>query len=416
MTKRLIFSLIFIVILLAACSSGENTANNYNNSATNEISSDDQAEPSNLPAQCTARSAKSEDIARPGDHITGAVDGYAVTLVEYCDFQEPGCIANKPLLALLLDYFPNDIRFIYRHFPSTLHDKSKLATQASEAAGLQGEFWGMYDLLYADVLNEEIPEWSELSPDEFLVWVTAQAEELGLDAEQFSQDLNSEEIIAVADAAIQHAEEIGLLGTPFVVFNGQLTPEYIQNVDHLFFWLDYQMIPLGRLANQQFTECPEITIDPLKKYTATLHTERGDIVIALYPEFAPFAVNSFIFLAENDYYDNSTFHRVIAGQLAQGGDPSGTGMGNPGYLFSIEVTPALKFDRPGLFAMANSGPTANGSQFFISMIANPNWDGGYTIFGEVLEGMDVVESLTARDPSLDPYAPSGDLILDVTIE
>ncbi len=322
----------------------------------------------------------------------------------------------KPVLALLIEYFPDDIRFIYRHYPLTSHDKARLTAQASEAAGLQGEFWGMYDLLYADVLNDEIPEWLDFSPEEFVEWVTAKLEELGLDVDQFAEDLNSDEIIAVVDAAFEYADELGVPGTPFMLFNGQMIPDYIQTVEDLFLWLDYQIVPLGRLADRQFSECPEITIDPEKKYTATLHTEKGDIVIALYPEFAPFTVNSFIFLAENDFYDNTTFHRVISGQLAQGGDPSGTGMGNPGYFFSIETTPALLFDRPGLFAMANSGPTANGSQFFISMFANPNWDGGYTIFGEVLEGMDVVESITARNPSPGSYLPPGDLILGVTIE
>ncbi|MEK6222930.1 MAG: peptidylprolyl isomerase, partial [Chloroflexota bacterium] len=153
-----------------------------------------------------------------------------------------------------------------------------------------------------------------------------------------------------------------------------------------------------------------------KEYIATLHTEKGEINIALYPDIAPFAVNSFIFLAENDFYDNVTFHRVLEGFMAQAGDPSGTGRGGPGYFFSIEVSPEIKFDRAGLFAMANSGPTSNGSQFFITFDAAEHLNGQYTIFGEVISGMEVVREITLRNPDDGLEIPKGDLILDVTIE
>ncbi|MDD5468025.1 MAG: peptidylprolyl isomerase [Anaerolineales bacterium] len=159
-----------------------------------------------------------------------------------------------------------------------------------------------------------------------------------------------------------------------------------------------------------------MTLDPLKKYTATLKTERGDILVQLFPDVAPLAVNNFIFLSRNGWYDNVTFHRVLPGFVAQSGDPSGTGYGGPGYAFSNEVSSNVKFDKPGVVGMANAGKDTNGSQFFITYAPTPNLDGGYTIFGQVISGMDVAEKLTPRDPSMSADLPPGDLILSITIE
>ena len=170
------------------------------------------------------------------------------------------------------------------------------------------------------------------------------------------------------------------------------------------------------LEDRQFTECPPMVIDPEKEYTATIETEKGEIVIELLPEQAPLAVNSFIFLAQQGWFDGVTFHRVLPGFVAQGGDPSGSGMGGPGYEFDNEVVPELKFDAAGLLAMANSGANTNGSQFFITFAPTPDLDGGYTIFGKVISGMDVAESLTPRDPSQGGVLPPGDKILSVRID
>ena len=166
----------------------------------------------------------------------------------------------------------------------------------------------------------------------------------------------------------------------------------------------------------QFTSCPPLTIDQEGSYQATVELEQGSIVLDLFADQAPLAVNSFIYLAENGWFDGITFHRVIPGFVAQTGDPSGTGYGNPGYRFGNEVSSDLVFDRAGLVAMANSGPDSNGSQFFITYAPAPNLNGGYTIFGEVVEGMEVVEAITPRDPQQGLDLPPGDLIISVTIE
>lgn len=140
-------------------------------------------------------------------------------------------------------------------------------------------------------------------------------------------------------------------------------------------------------------------IDSSKTYTATIKTDVGDMIIALYAEHAPKTVNNFVFLAREGYYDDVTFHRVIPNFMAQGGDPTGTGRGGPGYTFEDEFHPDLKHDGPGTLSMANAGPNTNGSQFFITHIATPHLDNRHSVFGKVEEGLDVLLSIPDRDPS-----------------
>ena len=159
---------------------------------------------------------------------------------------------------------------------------------------------------------------------------------------------------------------------------------------------------------------PETVIDTSKEYTATVKMEKGgEFVIQLYDDQAPLTVNSFVFLARDGYFDGVTFHRVIDGFMAQGGDPSGTGRGGPGYQFQNEDS-ELTFDKAGVVAMANAGRNTNGSQFFITFGPVPQLNGGYTIFGQVTSGMDVVNAITRRDPERSPNF-EGDKIESVTI-
>ena len=312
------------------------------------------------------------------------------------------------MLAQIQKEYPQDVRIVYRHFPLIQnHDKAALAAQASEAAGAQGKFWEMHDLLF-----ERQNDWSQLSVDQFKDWVITQAESIGLDKDQFSKDLVSQKNVDLAQAAWDHGVQVGLPGTPFLLVNGQIWPNNLPmsagNISAI--------IQLDLLEKREFTSCPPMTIDPLKQYVATLHTEKGDISIELYPDKAPIAVNNFIFLARNGWYDGVTFHRVISGFVAQAGDPSGTGFGGPGYAFVNEISPDLKFDKAGVVAMANAGADSNGSQFFITYAPAPQLDGSYTIFGKVISGMDVAQSLTPRDPSSTLDLPPGDKILSVSIE
>ena len=174
-----------------------------------------------------------------------------------------------------------------------------------------------------------------------------------------------------------------------------------------------QLEPEAR--NGMYSAPPEMSIDPSTVYYATLKTEKGDIRVQLFADRAPVTVNNFVFLAREGFYDNTTFHRVLDGFMAQAGDPTGTGAGGTGYQFRDEFVPGLGFDRPNLLAMANSGPGTNGSQFFITFAPTDWLNNLHTIFGEVVSGQEVLDQLTRRDPNQNPTTP-GDTLLTVEIE
>jgi cyclophilin family peptidyl-prolyl cis-trans isomerase len=150
---------------------------------------------------------------------------------------------------------------------------------------------------------------------------------------------------------------------------------------------------------KQWSTPPAIQIDPKKKYKAHIETDKGTMVIELFADKAPKTVNNFVFLAREGYYDGVIFHRVISNFMVQGGDPTGTGMGGPGYKFSDEFHPSLKHDKRGILSMANAGPNTNGSQFFITHGPTPHLDNRHAVFGQVVEGLDVLMSIPARDPN-----------------
>ena len=157
-------------------------------------------------------------------------------------------------------------------------------------------------------------------------------------------------------------------------------------------------VPAADPATREFT-APEQVLQPGTDYRAILCTSAGPIYVDLFESAAPETVNNFVFLAQNGYYNNTTFHRVIEDFMAQAGDPTGTGSGGPGYQFQDEFAGYLTFDRPGLLAMANAGPGTNGSQFFITTAQTPHLDYQHTIFGEVLDGQANVEAIELRDPA-----------------
>jgi cyclophilin family peptidyl-prolyl cis-trans isomerase len=308
------------------------------------------------------------------------------------------------VLARLAEEYPEDVRIVYRHFPLTsIHDKAALSAQAAEAAGVQNKFWEMHDLLFA-----RQNEWKGMQLPDFKDWLLRQAATLGLDPDQFKQDLDNPTIIKKVQDAWDTNSQF-MPGTPYLILNGEPydTAQFsYQNLK--------AVVALTLLADRQFTECPPMEIDPARQYTAEIQTEKGTITLELFPDLAPLAVNNFVFLARQGWYDGITFHRVIPGFMAQGGDPTGTGFGGPGYAFDNEIG-SLTFDQPGLLAMANAGPGSNGSQFFITYAPVERLNGGYTIFGKVISGMDILSLLTPRNPAQNPDAPAGDKIITIKI-
>jgi peptidyl-prolyl cis-trans isomerase B (cyclophilin B) len=158
------------------------------------------------------------------------------------------------------------------------------------------------------------------------------------------------------------------------------------------------------MSRRQWNRPPEMQIDPTQSYHAVIATQKGSIELELYPEHAPRTVNNFVFLAREGFYDGVTFHRVIANFMIQGGDPTGTGRGGPGYKFGDEFAGNPLKHETGVISMANAGPNTNGSQFFITHFPQPHLDGKHTVFGKVVRGQDVVDSIH-----------QGDAMLSVTI-
>ena len=165
---------------------------------------------------------------------------------------------------------------------------------------------------------------------------------------------------------------------------------------------------------KQWTTPPEMQIDPKKNYKARMETDKGTMVIELFAAKTPITVNNFVFLSREGYYDGVIFHRVINDFMVQGGDPTGTGRGGPGYKFGDEFDSSLKHDKRGILSMANAGPATNGSQFFITHGPTPHLNGKHTVFGQVVEGLDVLMAIPARDPG-NVNAPAVKII-SVTIE
>lgn len=152
------------------------------------------------------------------------------------------------------------------------------------------------------------------------------------------------------------------------------------------------------MASKQYPAPPELQIDPNKKYTAVLVTDKGDIKIELFADKAPKTVNNFVFLAKGGFYDNTIFHRVINDFMVQGGDPTGTGTGGPGYRFEDEFHAELTHDKRGVLSMANAGPGTNGSQFFITHVATAWLDNKHSVFGQLVDGEEAFAAIPERDP------------------
>ena len=367
----------------------------------------------------TPRPTRAPDIGGAVDHAVGSDSAY-LAIIFYGDFQCVPCVDVARSLLVLRQRYEGDIKVIYRSFPPSTKpdDKSMLAAQAAEAASDQGHFWEMHDLLYA-----QQSAWITLPPPAFRQKLTDYARQIGVpDLTAFDQAVDSGRYTSLLGAAQQEAQTLGLKGVPALVFN----TKRINNVPYSGRVDEYSLDNYVRqrlLEKRWFDEQPALQIDLNKHYTATLVTEKGDIVIDLFADKAPVAVNNFVFLARQGWYDNITWHLVIPDFLAQTGDPSGTGYGFTGYTIADEMDNGLSFDAPGKVAMAHALqsdiPNNTSSQFFITEAAlEPRdlYDKRYTIFGQITQGMDVLKKLNARDPFSDANPSPGDKLLTIKIE
>ena len=341
-----------------------------------------------------------------GDWMRG-LDEASVTVIEYGDFASSSCAELADVLDEIMARYPEDVRLIYRHFPQPdANPLALLAAQATEAAGGQDAFWPMHDMLYA---NQS--EWIELGESGFRQTLRGYAEELGLDVDQFEFDLNSGVYSGKVSRAQAFAGEVGLQQRPTLFVNGQYaTIPYDVEVWDL-------MVRVEALA-ARYSEPPEMLINPSRRYTAIVVTEGGEIVIELFADLAPTSVNNFVYLAREGFYDDTTFYRVLPGEIAQGGDPTNSGAGGVGYTIPDEADNGLTFDQGGLLSFARpAGPDSANGQFFITYAPLEDFDGQFTVFGEVVDGHGVLIGLTSRDPDVMGLdAPPGDRIETIIIE
>jgi cyclophilin family peptidyl-prolyl cis-trans isomerase len=324
----------------------------------------------------------------------------------YSDFQSPNAALGLADLLGVYDRHPEEVQIVFRHFPVLpQYDKDSLAGQAVEAAGRQGLFWEM-----VRHLTMSYPEWSVLPPEGFRQWLTEQAPALGLDPAAFAADLDGGRFAPLMVEAFQEASGAGIPGVPTIFLDGvpvrlSLTPLNLESA-----------VRLELLAQQQFETPPPMAIDPAHGYTAYLELKQGEVVIQLLPESAPQAVNSFVFLARQGWFDGMTLFRVEPGALVESGDPSETGFGDAGYHLPDEIDSRWTFDKAGMVALSSAGPGSGGSRFFINLEPLPALNGSRTIFGRVIEGLDLLRDLPARDPALDMLSPGATTVRHVRIE
>ncbi len=338
------------------------------------------------------------------DYIKGPEDAI-LTVIEYTDFFCPYCSMAYGELETLMEKYPDDVRLVYRPLPlDSLHPTAPLAAYGAEAAGIQGKFWDMYSAIF---LNQA--DLAALTAEDLAAWLTTTAEDMGLDVEQFVADMESEEVIDKITTEQQTMFAAGVSSTPTILVNGRPVGNwqaaYLSN-----------FIEVMKAEKDMITECPPFVIDQDKEYTATIETEHGDLVLELYPKAAPMAVNSFVYLAREGFYDGVTFHRVYHDFMAQTGDPTGTGWSGAGYQFREEIVPELTYDEAYMVGVARGqAEGTSGSQFFITYVPYPSLNGGYTIFGKLIEGFDVLDQIAERDADNNPDSPAGDKIISITI-
>ncbi len=319
-----------------------------------------------------------------------------LTLLEYADFQCPYC-SQAGLLAIEFQAeHPDEVRYVYRHFPLSFHEKAPMAAYAADAAGQQDLFFKAEVFLY-----ENQSKWSGLETlDEFDAWIreniaTAIPE---LDYDKWTVDYESEEIRAVVDASFDEVAATGIV---------QGTPTFFANFHAVNFdpVLLEQYIRLFDLQRNYKLECPVRLVEAGKSYRAVLHTIDGDVVIDLLAEEAPDLVSNFMQLAADGWYNGIVFHHVIPGFIAQAGDRSNTGAGLAGYYLADENLNSGAFNTPGAVAMANTGEGKNSSQFFIAMDLNAYYTDSLTEKNEGLSPEEMAEKVSAKINAMDARYP-----------
>jgi cyclophilin family peptidyl-prolyl cis-trans isomerase/protein-disulfide isomerase len=433
MKKLLLPVLLILAILLSACNAASKPAEATAvptaapTAATAASGADQTAASASVTSDanpCVPYNLLSQSLTTPfpglpevtdADYIVGPKDA-PVTFMVYSEPQCPYCAQFDPLIESFTALYPNDVRFVFRlrPFPESFHDKSILASQAMVAAGLQGKFAEFRIWLFAhqnknpnDPAVASLPDtefWAGLKPADLSGWLAKRVPELGINADQLLKDMVSDAVIKKVQDAKASADAIGINGTPTLFINGYQWSENQRGVE---IFSIYTKLLLNK--DKEYITCPAMTVDKAKSYSATITTTKGDIVVDLFADKAPYAVNSFIFLAREGWYNSLPI--ISTDQFMLSGDPTDTGYGGPGYAYKDEIDSTLNFTEPGMMAVFGVGPGLNGSTFFINKIALTGQE-GRTIFGKVTSGLDVLTKLEIRD---NIFSPALDKVLSVTV-
>ncbi len=330
-----------------------------------------------------------------------------MTLIEYADFQCPYC-SRAGLIALEFQAaHPDEVRYVYRHFPLSFHEKAPMSAYAADAAGKQGLFFEAERWLY-----ETQSDWTYLeSLEEFDAWLRENIQTAlpDLDLEKWTADYESEEVRAVVDASFDKVNATGLIsGTPTFFANFYQTsyePAVLE-----------QYIDLFKMQKNYRTSCPVMALEEGKEYRAVLHTTEGDVVIDLFEEEAPNLVSSFMALAADGFYNGNTFHNVVEGFIAQTGDPSATGVGLAGYYLEDENLNNGGFNEPGAVAMANTGEDKNSSQFFLTQDLKSYFGEGYAAQNAELTEEELNAKVEARLDAMNAKYPVFGRVSEESLE
>ena len=330
-----------------------------------------------------------------------------MTLIEYADFQCPYC-SRAGLIALEFQAaHPDEVRYVYRHFPLSFHEKAPMSAYAADAAGKQGLFFEAERWLY-----ETQSDWTYLETlEEFDAWLRENIQTVlpNLDYEKWTADYESEEVRAVVDASFDKVNATGLIsGTPTFFANFYQTsyePAVLE-----------QYIDLFKMQKNYRTSCPVMALEEGKEYRAVLHTTEGDVVIDLFEEEAPNLVSSFMALAADGFYNGNTFHNVVDGFIAQTGDPSATGVGLAGYYLEDENLNNGGFNEPGAVAMANTGEDKNSSQFFLTQDLNTYFSEGYAAQNAELTEEELNAKVEARLDAMNAKYPVFGRVSEESLE
>jgi len=330
-----------------------------------------------------------------------------VVLTLYGDYQSPPSANIQFLLAQLNALHPGELRLEYRHFPLvTVYDKSLIAVLAAEAAGQQGQFWNMHTWLY----NHQ-SLWIADEPDDFVERLLDIAVEMGVDPEAFEAALRDPQLQERVQLTFGYGLQRGLSAVPYLEINQEpfMLSLSLANLE--------AVVRLALLQPDQYDSYPPLVIPEDWNGLIHLRLDNGaELTAQLFPDSAPMAVNSFLFLAQEGWFNNTGFYAVIADVQVEGGDPSHTGLGGPGYTFPMEIDGVRSFDQAGMLAMVAHGPDANGSAFFITLTPRPALNGTRTIFGRIVDGLEQLENLPPRSPLADILTPLPLRITEIIID